>query len=411
VIVPTPFFEDTLSMATESLRTNRLRTGLTILGVVIGISSVIALNSIGQGVQQASEGLLQSLGTDVIVVLAGNPRVGVVGQIASSLTLEDAEAIDVQAPAVDGAAGFISGGVQMVYQDENTFTRASGTVPSFTYVRNWDLAEGRFFTQEEVDELQQVVVLGDTIRDRIFGAAPVIGERVRINGERFTVIGVLEPKGGLSGADPDDQIYLPITTMATRLVGNNSLSGIALTGIFIRARSQEEVDAAQFQITNLLRLRNNILPGDEDDFAITSQFDLQNTLNLFVGLFTTFVVSIGGVSLVVGGIGIANIMLVAVVERTREIGVRKALGATEAAILYQFLSEAILVSLGGGVIGIGLGIGIAGMAALAMDIPLIVAPEAIMISFSLAFAVGLLAGVAPARSAAKLDPITALRTD
>ncbi len=409
--MPTPYFEDTLTMATESLRTNRLRTGLTILGVVIGISSVIALNSIGQGVQQASEGLLQSLGTDVIVVLAGNPRVGVVGQIASSLTLEDAEAIDVQAPAVDGAAGFISGGVQMVYRDENTFTRASGTVPSFTYVRNWDLSEGRFFTQEEVDELQQVVVLGDTIRDRIFGTAPVIGERVRINGERFTVIGVLEPKGGLSGADPDDQIYLPITTMATRLVGNNSLSGIALTGIFIRARSQEEVDAAQFQITNLLRLRNNILPGDEDDFAITSQFDLQNTLNLFVGLFTTFVVSIGGVSLVVGGIGIANIMLVAVVERTREIGVRKALGATEAAILYQFLSEAILVSLGGGVIGIGLGIGIAGLASVAMDIPLIVAPEAIMISFSLAFAVGLLAGVAPARSAAKLDPITALRTD
>ncbi|NJK62246.1 MAG: FtsX-like permease family protein [Synechococcaceae cyanobacterium SM2_3_1] len=398
-------------MATESLRTNRLRTGLTILGVVIGISSVIALNSIGQGVQQASEGLLQSLGTDVIVVLAGNPRVGVVGQIASSLTLEDAEAIDVQAPAVDGAAGFISGGVQMVYQDENTFTRASGTVPAFTHVRNWDLSEGRFFTQEEVDELQQVVVLGDTIRDRIFGAAPAIGERVRINGERFTVIGVLEPKGGLGGADPDDQIYLPITTMATRLVGNNSLSGIALTGIFIRARSQEEVDAAQFQITNLLRLRNNILPGDEDDFAITSQFDLQNTLNLFVGLFTTFVVSIGGVSLVVGGIGIANIMLVAVVERTREIGVRKALGATEAAILYQFLSEAVLVSLGGGVIGIGLGISIAWMAALAIDIPLIVAPEAIMISFSLAFAVGLLAGVAPARSAAKLDPITALRTD
>ncbi len=410
--MPTPLLQDTLRMATDSLRGNKLRSGLTVLGVVIGISSVIALNSIGNGVQRKTAGLLQSLGTDIIVVLAGNARVGLVGQGTSDLTLEDAEAVETQSPAVQSVAAFLTGGVSLVSGDRSTFVRAMGTEANFPQVRTWPLEQGRFFTDNDVESLTKVAVLGSTTRDRVFGTgASVVGESIRVEGERFRILGVLTPKGGLGGADPDDQVYIPLTTMSTRIVGGNSLNGIALTGFFAKARSQPDVTAAQFQITNLLRLRSNTLPGQDDDFSITSQVDIQQTLDLVVGLFTVFIVSIGAVSLVVGGIGIANIMLVSVVERTREIGVRKALGASSSSILYQFLSEAILVSLGGGALGIVIGVSLAALATALMEVPLVISGGSVVLSFSLSLAVGLLAGVLPARSAAQLDPITALRTD
>ncbi|MDX2273574.1 MAG: ABC transporter permease [Cyanobacteriota bacterium] len=402
-------------MSTDSLRSNKLRAGLTVLGVVIGISSVIALNSIGQGVQKATEGLLQALGTDVMLVLAGPARVGLVSQgagSASTLTLADARALESQAPAIDGVAAFLRGAVQLVYEDKNILTAAMGTEANFPQVRTWQVQEGRFFSQEEVDELARVAVLGYKTRDALFGNVPsVVGERIRVQGERFTVIGVMEPKGGLGSADPDDQIYVPLTTMSARLVGNNAVSGLALTGFWAKSVSQDQVDAAQFQLTNLLRLRHNILPGQEDDFSLTNQVDIQQTLNIVVSLFTVMVVAIGSISLVVGGIGIANIMLVTVVERTREIGIRKALGASEVAILYQFLTEAVVVSVMGGAIGIVLGVGVAAGTAFLLRIPLIVSGSSVVVSFSLSLLVGLLAGVIPARSASKMDPIVALRVD
>ncbi len=412
--MPTPGLDDILGMSVESLRANKLRSALTVLGMVIGISSVISLSSIGQGVQKATEGTLESLGTNVMLVLAGPARIsGVVSAGAvSTLTLEDSRAVEEQAPAVAGAAAILRSGAQLVYEDRNTYSTIMGTEEDFPQVRDWPVLEGQFFTARDVAQGARVVVMGITAKERLFGeGATAVGEQIRMQGERYRVVGVMSRKGGLGNTDPDDQVYLPVTTMANRIVGNNAVSGLALTGFFVKVRDESLTEAAQFQITNLLRLRHNIRPGEEDDFSITSQVDLLKALDLVVDLFTVMIVAIGAISLVVGGIGIANIMLVSVVERTREIGIRKALGATELAILLQFLTEAVVVSLSGGVVGIVIGIGIAGSASALLGIPLVVSVTYVGVSFSISIVIGLLAGVIPARNASKLDPIVALRTD
>lgn len=410
-----PVFSEILGMATEALRSNKLRTSLTMLGVIIGISSVIAITSVGQGVQKATEKQLQSLGTDILIVLAGSPRAGFVSQgvgSANSLTWSDAQAVREQAPAAEGVASFLRASVNLVYQNSNSITAAIGTEPSFSTVRSFFPLEGRFFNQEEMESTAKVVVIGKKVRDRLFRPEePALDAAVRIQGERYTIIGVMEPKGSSGVVDQDDQVYIPLPTMASRIVGSNALSGVAISGFWLKAASTQDLDAAQFQASNLLRLRHNIIPPQEDDFNITSQTDLLSTLNTIVGLFTVMVVAIGSISLIVGGIGIANIMLVSVVERTREIGVRKALGATDAAVLSQFLAEAIVVSLLGGGVGVFLGVLIAFGAAQGLKIPFVISPESVVSAFGLSFAVGLVAGVIPARNASKLDPITALRSD
>lgn len=412
--MPTPGLDDILGMSVESLRANKLRSALTVLGVVIGISSVISLSSIGQGVQKATEGTLESLGTNVMLVLAGPARIsGVVSAgSVSTLTLEDSRAVEDQAPAVSGTAAILRSGTQLIYEGRNTYSTIMGTEEDFPQVRDWSVLEGEFFTARDVAQGSRVVVLGLTAKERLFGeGASAVGEQIRMQGERYRVVGVMSRKGGIGNADPDDQVYLPVTTMANRIVGNNAVSGLALTGFFVKVRDESLTEAAQFQITNLLRLRHNIRPGEEDDFSITSQVDLLKALDLVVDLFTVMIVAIGAISLVVGGIGIANIMLVSVVERTREIGIRKALGATELAILLQFLTEAVVVSLSGGVVGIVIGIGIAGSASALLGIPLVISVTYVGVSFSISIVIGLLAGVIPARNASKLDPIAALRTD
>lgn len=237
-----------------------------------------------------------------------------------------------------------------------------------------------------------------------------VGAEIRIQRQSYTVIGVMQAKGSQGPFNPDEQIYIPLTNMSARLVGNNALSRIAVRGIYVKA-SQQQLDTIQFQITNLLRVRHNIYPPDADDFRITSQADVINTLTSVLGLFTIMVVAIAAISLLVGGIGVANIMLVSVVERTREIGVRKAIGATDTAILHQFLAEAITIATTGGSIGIGLGIAIALIAATLFQFPFVLSLWAIGIGFGLSFLVGLLAGVIPARNAARLDPIAALRSE
>jgi putative ABC transport system permease protein len=413
--VASPAFSEIIGMATEALRSNKLRTSLTMLGVVIGISSVIAITSVGQGVQKATEAQLQSLGTDILIVLAGSARAGFVTQgIGSSTTLtwDDAKAVAEQAPAAKGVASFLRASVRLVYQGSNTITAALGTEAHFPDVRTFYPQQGRFFTADEINTNAQVAVLGYKVRDRLFKPGEdFLNATVRIQGERYTVIGVMEPKGSSGVVDQDDQIYIPLSTMASRIVGSNAVSGVAVTGFWLKAANPQDLEAAQFQATNLLRLRHDIHPPQEDDFNITSQTDLLSTLNTIVSLFTVMVVAIGSISLVVGGIGIANIMLVSVVERTREIGVRKALGATDIAILSQFLTESIVVSLLGGIVGTVAGIGIAFAAATGLKLPFVVAPESIASGFGLSFAVGLVAGVIPARNAAKLDPIAALRSD
>lgn len=402
-------------MATEALWHNKLRTSLTMLGVIIGISSVIAITSVGQGVQKSTEEQLKALGTNVLLILAGASRTGGINQgsgSASTLTWSDAKAVEKQATAVKRVTAFLQRQVQVVYSGQNTLTTILGTDLNYPDVKNIHPQEGRFFNEEELQGAKPVVVLGSKVRDELFGVgANALSSDVRIQGGRYQVIGVMETKGSVGGTDQDDRVYIPLNNMSARIVGKNSLDGVAISGFWLESQEGSELDDAQFQVENLLRLRHNILTPLLDDFRVINQVDIINTFSNVVGLFTVMVVAIAGISLVVGGIGIANIMLVSVVERTKEIGIRKAVGATNAAILIQFLAEAVLVSTVGGGIGIVLGIAIAFGAASIFQFPFVVSIWAIGTGFGLSFTVGLVAGVIPARNAALLDPIAALRND
>lgn len=404
-----------LSMAIEALWSNKLRTLLTMLGIIIGITAVIAITSIGQGAQKATEQQLQGLGTDIVQVMAGAARSGNVrqgGGSASTLTLDDAEAIQAQVLAVDRVSAYLQQTTQVTYNQANTSSNIIGTDENYPLVRNLNPQEGRFFTQEEFDSARPVAILGPTARDELLGAGSRgVGTKIRIQGQSYDVIGVMEAKGGQGSSNPDEQIYIPLTNMSARLVGNNALAGISVRGIYVKVKSQDQLDAAIFQITNLLRVRHNIFPPEPDDFRLVNQVDIINTLTSTVEMFTVMVVAIAGISLVVGGIGIANIMLVSVVERTREIGIRKAIGATNAAVLNQFLAEAVMIAIMGGAIGIGLGVAIAFGASTAFSFPFVISLWSMIAGFGLSLIVGLIAGVIPARNAARLDPIAALRSD
>lgn len=385
------------------------------LGVIIGIASVIAITSVGQGVQKGVEQQIQALGTNVLQVFAGAARTGNVSKESGSittLTWEDSQAIQEQAPSAQVVSAYLQHTAQVVYAGQNASTTVFGTDLNYPETKNIHPQEGRFFNQEELDTAKQVAVLGSTVRNTLFGTGGnAIGESIRIQGERYEVIGVMEPKGSQGANDRDDQVYIPLTSMSARIVGNNAVTGIAVDAIVVKASNTEQLDAAQFQVTNLLRLRHNIYPPQADDFRIANQTDIINTFTNVVGLFTVMVVAIAGISLLVGGIGIANIMLVSVVERTREIGIRKAVGATNSAILNQFLAEAIVISTVGGGVGMGTGIAIAFGAATIFHFPFVVSFVSVIVGFGLSFIVGLLAGVIPARNAAFSDPIAALRSD
>jgi len=406
---------EVLTMSLEALWSNRLRTGLTMLGVIIGIASVITVTSVGQGVQKATEQQIQALGTNVILVLTGVARTGGISQgagTASTVTWEDAKAIAKQAPAAQGVAAYLQRGVQVVYEGENTSTTLLGTDLNYPDVKNVHPKEGQFFSQDDLNSARPVAVLGSTVRTELFGAnGTAIGAQIRVKSELYTVIGVMETKGSVGGQDQDDRLYIPLTNMSARIVGNNAINGIAVSGFWVQAKDAAQLDAAQFQVTNLLRIRHNIYPPEQDDFRLTNQADIINAFSNIVGLFTVMVSAIAGISLIVGGIGIANIMLVSVVERTREIGVRKAVGATNSAILSQFMTEAVMVSIAGGALGIGLGVGIAFAAATLFKFPFVISIWSIVAGFGLSFVIGLIAGVIPARNAAQLDPIAALRSE
>lgn len=403
------------SMAIDALWSNKLRTGLTMSGVIIGISSVIAITSVGQGVQKATEQQIQSLGTDVLQVFPSAAKTGGISQgvgSSSTLTWEDAQSVQEQAPAAQAVSAYLQRPGQVVYQQQNHSTNLVGIDLNYTTARNTELTQGRFFMPQEIENATPVVILGSTVRDELFGNnGRAIGERIRIQGNSYEIIGVFEPKGSEGSIDRDDQVFIPLTNMSSQVVGNNSLTGVAVNGIYVKTSSSDQLKTAEFQVTNLLRLRHNLSADQSDDFSIRNQTDVVNTFTTVVGLFTVMVVAIASISLIVGGIGIANIMLVSVVERTREIGIRKAIGATNSAILTQFLSEAIMISTMGGGIGIGIGTGIAFGAASILQFPFVVSVWSVAGGVGLSFAVGLIAGVVPARNAAQLDPIMALRSD
>ncbi len=326
--------------------------------------------------------------------------------------MEDAQIAAQQVTAARAVTAFLQrGGIQVVYNNQNIATSVLGTDLEYPDVKDSFPQEGQFFTQSDLDNAQPVAVLGTKVRDQLFGQQNPIGAEIRIQNQLYRVIGVMPPKGAVGPTDQDDRIFIPLTNMSSRIVGNNALSGISITGFWIAAKDSTQLDATQFQVTNLLRLRHNIYPPELDDFRIINQVDVVNTFTSVIGTITVMVVAIAGISLVVGGIGIANIMLVSVVERTKEIGLRKALGATYGAILTQFLTEAVVVSTVGGSIGIMVGMGLAFASSQIMNIPLVISSFSIVAGFGMSVTVGLVAGVIPARNAAKLDAIVALRSE
>jgi putative ABC transport system permease protein len=406
---------EVVTMAIESLWSNRLRTGLTMLGVIIGIASVIMVTSVGQGVQKSTEQQIQSLGTNVILVLSGASRSGGISQgfgSANTLTWEDAQAIAKEVPAAEGVTVFLQRTGQAVYGDRNESTSILGVDLNYPDVKEIYPQEGQFFTSEDLDNANAVAVLGSKVRDDLFAPGePAVGADIRLQNARYTVIGVMEAKGSVGGQDQDNRVYIPLTNMASRLVGNTAVSGTGISGLWVKTKDQDQLEAAQFQVTNLLRIRHNIYPPKPDDFRLSNQIDIINTFTSVVGMFTVLVSAIASISLVVGGIGIANIMLVSVVERTREIGIRKAVGATNSAVLNQFLTEAILVSILGGAIGVLVGVGLSFGASQMFGFPFVISVWSAIAGIIIALIVGLIAGVIPARNAARLDPIAALRSD
>lgn len=407
-------FSEVLGIATEALWRSKLRTGLTMLGVVIGIASVTSITSIGQGIQKNVGQQIQSLGTDVLQVMPGAARSGNVVQGAgsiSTLTWEDAKAIAKGAPSAKIVSATLQRSTQVVYGGANANTMVYGTDLNYPEARNTRPQIGRYFTPEELDRAAQVAVLGPTVQRKLFGNSTGLNEKIRVQGEIYRVIGVMESKGSQGPMDRDDTIYIPLTTMSSRIVGNNAIRGVSVSTIWVKGANQEALTAAQFQVTNILRLRHNIYNPDNDDFRVLNQSDLISTFSNVIGVLTIFVVAIASISLIVGGIGIANIMLVSVVERTREIGIRKALGANNSAILTQFMIEAVSISTIGGIVGAGTGIVIAFGSSLAFSFPFVVSGWSIVVGFILSMGVGLVAGVVPARNAAQLDPITALRSE
>lgn len=400
---------ESVKMASKTLLANKLRSTLTMLGIIIGNASVIAMVGIGEGAQRFVSGQFESLGTNVLFIVPGNrdaQRTTV--DLPKTLVLEDAEAIATQVPTVGAVAPQLHSRELVTYRNRNTYSLIVGTNPDFSVVRSFDAQRGRFITDLDVKRNNQVVTLGVDLAERLFGNQDPVGQQVRIRNISFLVVGVMEEKGSVLGTNYDDSAYIPVTTMASRIIGENSPYGVNLTFISVSAQSEASVDAAQFQITNLLRLRHNITR--EDDFSVQSQKDVLEIAGTVTSALTLMLAAIAGISLLVGGIGVMNIMLVSVTERTQEIGLRKAIGATQDDILIQFLIEAVILSAAGGVLGTVLGVG--GVLLIGAFTPFQagVSPVAITLAVGVSGGIGIIFGVVPARRAAQLDPIVALRS-
>ncbi|HBL11768.1 MAG TPA: ABC transporter permease [Cyanobacteria bacterium UBA11162] len=400
---------ESIKMASTTLVANKLRSGLTMLGIIIGNASVIAMVGIGEGAQKLASEQFESLGPNVMFVQPGSRQARqTTFELPKTLVWEDAKAIASQVPAVADVAPEINSRYPINYRNKNTQSLVTGTTPEFLSVRSFNVARGRFISDIDIKRNNQVVMLGSELAEKLFGQQDPLGQRVRIQNVSFQVVGIMASKGSFLGTNQDDAAFVPLTTMANRLRGQTSPYGLELSWISVSAKDQKSIGAAKFQIENLLRRRHKIT--GEDDFGVDTQKDILNIVNTITGALTLMLAAIAAISLVVGGIGVMNIMLVSVTERTQEIGLRKALGAREQDILIQFMIEAVILSAVGGILGTL--IGVSGVLLVGAVTPLKagISPTAIVLAVSVSGGIGLFFGVVPARRAAKLDPIVALRS-
>jgi putative ABC transport system permease protein len=403
-------FGETITVALEALSANRLRSLLTMLGIVIGVAAVIAMVALGRGAQQSVNDRIAALGTTLLTVMPGQARAP--GGVASAadrapLTFEDAQTLEDLGVSFVAVQPEMSRQLQVQYQSRNTNTTITGASANYLEVRHFTLAAGRMFTTADDAAKRNVAVVGaQALADLgVTSAESFVGAPLRIAGFQFEVIGVLASKGQGGGfSNPDDQVLIPIQTARYRVVGGDRLRSISLL-----AQSEKDIPVSMAEIEKLLRRQHRLRPGQADDFDIRNQSDFLATLGQTTQVFTLLLAGIAAVSLLVGGIGIMNIMLVSVTERTREIGVRKALGATPANILLQFLIEAVVLCALGGLIGVGFGVGGAIVLRVVFHWATAVSLDSAFIAFTFAALVGIVFGVWPARRAASLDPIEALR--
>lgn len=401
-------FRECVKMAVDGMLASKLRTFLTMLGIIIGVGAVIAMVSLGFGMQEQVKSNISSMGSNLLIVMSGG-RTASGQRLASGsgakLTYDDAKAIEKSVEGIQYVAPGVQSSYQLVVGNQNWNSQVQGTSPNIIDIRDYKILDGRMFTDKDLNARARVAVIGQTIVDNLFPDGNPIGKIMRINKQPFKVVGTLSPKGQSSvGQDQDDLVYIPLTTAMQRMMGTTSIRNIT-----IQCENENTIDAAQADIITLLRQRHRIKEGGDDDFTVRNMSALMETMAETTGTITLLLAIIAAISLVVGGIGIMNIMLVSVTERTREIGIRKALGATYRNILLQFLIEAVVIGVSGGILGTIFGIAAATIIAKFAGWQAVISIWAIVIAVVFSVGIGLFFGIYPAKKAALLDPIDALR--
>jgi putative ABC transport system permease protein len=411
-------FVESFIIAIRSLFVNKLRSSLTMLGVIIGVGSVITLMSVGRGAEASITSTLEGMGTNLIYVTSKTPGVEGLASMqmaAYSFTMDDAKAIAERIPLVTAVAPIIENYVEVATADETTVAFVEASTPEFEHVVNYPVAEGQFITERNVASRDMVVVLGSDVAEELFGDDNAIGEKVKVNGRQFTVIGVMEEKGGqMMGVSMDAIVVIPITTYQARLFPGRTVRGEdAIQELAVQIESTDVADIVSADITELLTQRHRITEEGKEDFLIMTQEQMMGMIQEVTGIFTIVLGAIASISLIVGSIGIMNIMLVSVTERTREIGIRKAVGAKRRDVLLQFLLEAAMLSLVGGAVGIVGGSAVSWLIstfseAAGVTIMAVVSPDIVVLAISVSVFIGLISGIYPAMRAARLNPIDAL---
>ncbi len=396
---------DLFKMALRSLIANTMRTFLTTLGMIIGVASVISMISIGEGARQQTLSTIEKFGTNIITIKPGRKKNRhVSSDTVKTLKLSDAEAIEKSIPLITGVAAQVYRSAQLKYGSKNTNTTVRGTGEKYLKLSNFTIERGRYFNKEEVQSVRKVAVIGSTVVKNLFGDISAIGKEIKVDGNNYLVIGSTEQKGALSWFDPDDQIFIPVTTAQKRLFGIHHIQSID-----VQAKKMEDLEVIKKDIDSLLRIRHGIRKTEDSDFHVQNSSQWLNSWGDAAKTFTYLLGGIAAISLLVGGIGIMNIMLVSITERTKEIGIRIAIGAKKSEIMEQFLIESVLISFIGGGLGILLGIIISRTVSKIGGWDTIVSTQSIILAFGFSVAIGIFFGFYPARKAANLNPIDALR--